>query len=277
MSFLGLRLWDTTQVKWNSLCQIFVSKNTEFKKSSIDLRIYITKLSFLLLPGEVVVSKTQWRVQSPNPTLWLLLHLFPPVVILIITLIIIPVILKVAVHSELLHLVWVLVTLLSLQDCVSLLFITGGVRSYPVFINVYNNTQKVLILLNIWSRGKITVFDASKRLYVHSTLFWAQREAQGMLLPICLYVWHNQSIIIRFIESEPMSTSFYLRWIFNASIKLNSRQIEIDWFYGRDVRDSSPAAREKSSRRLFRDDDISLRVLFIYVISYGSLKKKMDI
>ena len=90
--------------------------------------------------------------------------------ILIITLIIIPVILKVAVHSELLHLVWVLVTLLSLQDCVSILFITGGVRSYPVFINVYNNTQKVLILLNIWSRGKITVFDASKRLYVHSTL-----------------------------------------------------------------------------------------------------------
>ena len=35
--------------------------------------------------------------------------------------------LHVAVNSELLHLVWVLVTLLSLQDCVSLLFITGGV------------------------------------------------------------------------------------------------------------------------------------------------------
>ena len=69
----------------------------------------------------------------------LLLHLLPPVVILIITLIIIPVILNVAVHSELLHLVWVLVTLLSLQDCVSLLFITGGVIPFPVFINVYNN------------------------------------------------------------------------------------------------------------------------------------------
>ena len=80
-------------------------------------------------------------MRCSKPTLRLLLHLLLPLGLIIIIL----VSLHVAVHSELLHLVLVLVTLPPLQDCVSLLFLTGtgGVIPILVVINVHNTRGTV--------------------------------------------------------------------------------------------------------------------------------------
>ena len=130
----NLKIWQL-KLSWNEIMGLdssWVKRSLEWnsKNSSIDLRINITSCS--------------------KPTLWLLLHLLPPCSdfnnhphrhsCL-----------NVAVHSELLHLVWVLVTLLPLQYCVSLLFITEGVIPIPVVINVfYNNRDR-------YEEGKVSL------------------------------------------------------------------------------------------------------------------------
>ena len=126
-------------------------------------------ISLLIYSG---ISHEQNSVQTcSKPTLRLLLHL----ILLLGLNIIILVFLHVAVHSELLHLVWVVVTLLTLQDCVSFHFHSGGVTHHilvllsSTFIRKGDSYEKGKGRLFIVLNSKLnSVFRKLYYTYIHT-------------------------------------------------------------------------------------------------------------